>query len=502
VLQTFELKDEVDQTFQFDTWIDKGHYPYFSFVNGSGKPITMIRSNIRRRKLNPSAMKDLFVGPGIRIRQFRIEGPFIDQWPPISIRTTLDTERIPEFGDAKERLYLLGRFARRAFRRNVTREEMKPWQDYLNVQHRASGDWHDAIIKTFTAMMASVDFLYLREGQGELDAFALGNRLSYFFWSTMPDAELFEVARSGRLKDPTVLRQQVARMLDDERSIRFCNSFIDQWLSLDTLGSMPPDGKNGFREYYTDELEPAMLEETRLFFRHVLQANLSVADFIESDYSFINRGLAKLYGVPFDGGDEFVRMTFPQDAHRGGLLGHASILTLTSNGVETSPVVRGVWVLADLLGTPPPPPPKEVPALTPDLNGSETVRDLLEKHRADPACMECHRRMDPLGFALEVYDPIGRFRTKYSPKQSITTYGKFMGHDFNDVTELKAILASDIQPFARNLIIRMAEYAKGRKLVADDYQMIEVIVDETQQSGFKLKDIVTRIATSDLMTQR
>ena len=524
LLKTFELKDDVDQTFEFDVWIDKDHFPYFSFVNGPGKPITQVRSNVRRRKLPQSAMTQPYRGPGIRIRKFTVEGPFLDEWPAESIKTTYDSDQIPNLASASAREEVVLRFANRAFRRSVSQSEVAPYLDYLNDQRRGGTSWHDATIKTFAAMMSSVDFLYIREGQGQLDAYELANRLSYFLWSTMPDAELLALAKSGKLNEPSVLRQQIDRLLNDERSARFGNSFADQWLSLDKLGSMPPDVKSQeFKDYFRDNLEPAMLEETRRFFRYVLQENQSVRDFIDSDYSFVNRGLANLYGVPFTpvaeassrssetgagsprhvgDGKGFIRVTFPPNAKRGGLLGHGSILTLTANGVETSPVERGVWVLADLLGTPPPPPPKEVPAITPDLNGAETVRDLLEKHRSDKACMECHRRMDPLGFALEAYDPIGRFRTKYSKTQRVSTEGNYLGKDFADVDELKRILVSDIRPFARNLVIRIAEYAKGRKLGAADYATVELIVDETGADNYQLKDVVIAIATSELMTHR
>lgn len=520
LLKTFELKDDVDQTFQFDAWIDKDHFPYFSFVNGSGKPITQVRSNIRRRKIPASAMNQPYRGPGIRISKFKIEGPFLDEWPTASIRTTYDSDQIPDLADPAAREEVLLRFARRAFRRSVSKEEVAPYLNYLDKQRiggilppqnrdgrrrqdAADTSWHDATIKTFAAMMSSVDFLYIREGQGALDAYELANRLSYFLWSTMPDAELFALAKSGRLKEPAVLRRQVDRLLSDERAKQFSNSFADQWLTLDKLGSMPPDAKGEFREYYRQNLEPAMLEETRRYFRYVLNENRSVRDFIDSNYSFVNRGLASLYGVPFSGNTKgFVKVTFPPNAKRGGLLGHGSILTLTANGVETSPVERGVWVLADLLGTPPPPPPKEVPAITPDLNGAETVRDLLEKHRSDKACMECHRRMDPLGFALEAYDPIGRFRMRYSKTQQVSTEGNYLGKDFADVDELKQILVSDTRPFARNLVIRIAEYAKGRKLVAADYPTVEAIVNDVEKDGFRLNSMVIAIATSDLMKHR
>eukprot|EP00913_Durusdinium_trenchii_P013406 g12587.t1 len=504
VLQkTFTLKDNVEQTFEFDAWVDKGHFPYFSFVNGSGKPITQVRSNIRRRKIKRSAMKAPYRGPGIRISRFTIKGPFYDEWPPPSVRTTFDAKTIPDFADAEARRQLVLRFARRAFRRSVTADEIAPYLSYLDKQYSLSRDWHESIVRTFAAMMASLDFLYIREKPGALDAYALANRLSYFFWSTMPDDELLKLAESGKLTEPAVLSRQVARMLNDERSERFCNSFARQWLSLDKLGTMRPDAKGEFRVYYRNNLEPAMREETHRFFRFVLRNNRSVRDFIDSNYTFVNRPLAALYGLPYRGKGEFVRVTIPPSVKRGGLLGQASILTLSANGVETSPIERGVWVLADLLGTPPPPPPKAVPALTPDLNGAVTVRDMLIKHRNDKACMVCHRRIDPLGFALEAYDPIGRFRKRYSPKQSISTHGHYQGKDFADITELKQILStSTLRPFTRNLIIRIAEYAKGRKLGAADYAIVQSLLDDAAKNGYKFKDIVVAIANSDLMRKR
>lgn len=504
LLKTFELKDEVDQTFTFDAWIDKDHFPYFSFVNGSGKPITQVRSNIRQRKLDRSEMKKPYRGPGIRISAFRVEGPFIDEWPPASIRTTYGTREMPDLADPADRQKVLLQFANRAFRRSVPQEEVTPYAAFLNRQRSGGASWHEATIRTFAAMMSSVDFLYIREEQGELNPFELANRLSYFIWSTMPDDELLRLAKSGKLKEASVLREQVSRMLHDPRSKQFSTSFATQWLALDKLGTMPPDAKGEFRVYYRAGLESAMLEETHRFFRYVLNENRSVRDFLDSDYSFINKNLAQLYGVPFDRSEKggFVRVRFPPSAKRGGLLGHGSILTLSANGVETSPIERGVWVLADLLGTPPPPPPKAVPALTPDLNGAVTVRQMLEKHRSDPACMECHRRMDPLGFALEAYDPIGRYRTKYSKRQTVSTHGNYLGQDFTDVTELKQILSRDVRPFAHNLIIRIAEYAKGRKLDAADYVTVESLVETAADNGFKFKDIVLSIAASDLMTRR
>lgn len=503
LLETFKLKDEVDQTFTFDAWIDKDHFPYFSFVNGSSKPITQVRSNIRRRKLDQSEMKKTYRGPGIRISTFRVEGPFMDEWPPASIQTTYGTREMPDLAVPSDRQKVLLQFANRAFRRSVRQEHVAPYFAFLNRQ-RSGGSWHEATIRTFAAMMSSVDFLYIREEQGELDPFELASRLSYFFWSTMPDEALFRLSESGELINPSILREQVSRMLGDPKSEQFSRSFATQWLALDKLGTMPPDAKGEFRIYNKAGLESAMLEETHRYFQHVLDENRSIRDFLDSDYSFINKSLAELYGVPFEGNDEdgFVRVKFPPSARRGGLLGHGSILTLSAKGVETSPIDRGVWVLSELLGIPPPPPPQAVPALTPDLNGAVTVRQMLEKHRSDPSCIECHRRMDPLGFALEAYDPIGRLRTRYSKTLSVSTHGNYLGKEFSDITELRKILSSEIRPFARNLAVRIAEYAKGRRLDAADYPTIEAIVSASANGDYKLRDLIIMIATSDLMTRR
>lgn len=508
--KSYPLAYDKERTIHVERWIEEGFHPYLRFTNGPSKPITQVRSNLRRKKITKAEANRQFLGPGIRITEFKIEGPIYKTWPPESVTTTIGSNTIPNLEVREQRLFLLVRFAKRAFRRDVRREEMSLWIKYLESRFETSKDWRTAIVETMTAMMASPDFLYLRENEGQLDTFQLASRLSYFFWSTMPDAELFALAEKGKLKDASVLHQQVDRLFNDPRSSRFCDSFVDQWLSLDTLGTMPPDSKE-FR-FYNESLEESMRNETRLLFRRVFKENRSIAEFIDSDYTFLNGALANLYGIPWNGnstgpekktqGGELVLTKLPQDSPRGGVLGHASVLTLTSNGVETSPVVRGVWVLEHFLGTPAPPPPAEVPALVPDLNGAKSVRQLLEMHRSDAACMKCHQRIDPLGFALENFDHVGRFRTRYSKRQKVSTHGRFMGNDFDDLSGLKEILAADLNLFARNLIIKLAEYAKGRKLVAADYPIVESILKATEKDGFKLKHIVFRIATSELMANK
>lgn len=513
VIRTFDLKDDQDQTFEFETWIDKNHFPYFSVVNASKKPITQLRAAARRGQIKEADVKKAYAGPGIRISRYQVEGPLFDEWPPASIKTTLGVKQMPDFSSAIERQRIVTYFAARAFRRPVAAAEIQPYLAYLDQQQAATKDWRESVIKTFAAMMTSADFLYRREVQGELQPFPLANRLSYLLWSSMPDAQLFALANSGKLKEHAVLLAEARRMLQDPRSQSFADSFADQWLSLDTLGTMPPDLRGEYRKYTDLKLEPAMLEETRRFFRTVLMENRSVRDFIDSDYTFVNEALASHYGMPFAGtkgrlgkGDhpdtEMIRVSLPPGSMRGGLLGQGSILTLTANGVETSPIIRGHWILKELLGTPPPPPPKEVPAIAPDINGALTVRQQLAKHRTDESCAWCHRQMDPLGFALESFDPIGGLRTRYSKTQAVSTDGAYKGKDFSNVTELKKILASDLRPFARHLVIQIAEYTKGRKLIPADYPAIEAILDRAAAKDFRLQDMLLIIITGELMRVR
>jgi hypothetical protein len=508
LLRTFELQDDRDQTFEFETWIDKDHFPFFAFLNGHPKPAAMMRGLVRRKVIPEWEAKKPYVGPGIRISRFQLEGPFFDEWPAASIQTTLGQREMPDLSGPNTRQRLVQSFAERAFRRPVMLVEIEPYLGYLDQQRAATSNERESLIRTFAAMMTSPEFLYRREGEGELASLALAHRLSYLLWSSMPDAGLFGLANTGKLKEPGMLLAEARRYLQDPRSQSFAESFADQWLSLAKLGTMAPDLKGEYRIYHDRRLEPAMLEESRRFFRHVLQENRSVRDFIDSNYTFLNASLAEHYGVPFERSKtdtlktEFQRVTLPPNSMRGGLLGQGSILTLTANGVETSPIIRGHWILKELLGTPPPPPPKEVPAIAPDVNGATTVRQQLERHRSDERCASCHRHMDPLGLALESFDPIGGLRTRYSKAQAVSTEGVYKGRTFANIQELKTILASDLRPFARHLVIQMSEYAKGRKLVPADYPAVEALLDRAAANDFRLQEMLLMIITGELMRNR
>lgn len=504
LLKTLDLKDEQFESYEAVVWLEKGAYPWVGFLNGSGKTAAAIRQAIRQRKVNPEEISPKnYEGPGVEVTQFEVEGPLDPEWPPVTYQKIFQTGEMPDFEDAKVRATLIERFVTRAFRRPATEQDVQDYLEYLDRQYHKTSNWHEAFIKTFAAVLASHDFLYIKEEVGKLPPFRLASRLSYFLWSTMPDAKLFQLARSADILDADVYAAQVKRMLRDPRTDEFVHGFATQWLSLDLLGTMPPDIKDRrYSAYHKRGYEAAFRDETLQYFRHVLFENLPVADFLDSDYTFINDTLADVYDLPFQGGSSLKRVSLPKDSVRGGLLGHGSILALTSNGVETLPVTRGHWILDELLGTPPPAPPEAVPALVPDLNGVETPRDQLVRHRKDPACFACHKRMDPLGLALESFDVIGRYRAKYETGAEIDPTGEIFGTRFENIADLRQILRTREDAFAKSLLIKLAEYAKGRRLNRRDLEIVNQVAARAKTNEYRFKSLLQQLLLSDLMRNR
>ncbi|MEC7626546.1 MAG: DUF1592 domain-containing protein, partial [Verrucomicrobiota bacterium] len=324
---------------------------------------------------------------------------------------------------------------------------------------------------------------------------ALASRLSYFLWSSMPDNELLESAEQGSLKDPAVLTKQVERMLADPKSKRFSNNFLRLWLELDNIGKMPPSKE--FVSFYRDNLEFAMRKETELLFEHVLQKNLSPIELLNADYSFINRELAAHYGMPGLQGNEFRKVSL-SGTERGGLLGHGSFLTASANGVDTSPVIRGIYVMNKLLDYTPPPPPDDVPEIEPDVTGATTLREKLVRHRADATCAQCHNKIDPAGFALENYDPIGAWRLSYDRKLKVDSSGRLPnGKTFSNPSEFRDLVIEQKETFLRCLTKKMLTYAIGRPTNSGDRLVVDGIVDEMQESSNGLRDLVKKIVLSE-----
>jgi hypothetical protein len=326
---------------------------------------------------------------------------------------------------------------------------------------------------------------------------------------------LLKGAASGALAKPGALKQHAERLIDDDRVEGFVQGFLDSWLRLRELGGMPPPRETN-RAFYAEDLPASMKEEARLFFLHLLRENRPVTDFLEADYTFIDKKLARLYNLPDKDrlrlADGFQRVSLQGAPQRGGLLGMAGVLTVSANGVETSPVTRGVWLSENILGIVPPMPPDVVPAIEPDVRGATTIRERLEKHRALQTCAECHRKIDPLGFPLENFDPIGRWRTHYPvpkgknapPAPKIDASGTFpSGESFAGFAEFKRTLLTTRQDvFTRHVISAFLSYATGREMTPADRFEIEEILGRVRTKGSGLRSLVLECLASDLFLSR
>jgi hypothetical protein len=362
-------------------------------------------------------------GPGLAVQWVEIEGPLGGGWPPESHRRLFDnlplrpsakgagafevfSERPRE--DAER---LLRRFAVRAFRRPVDDMLIRSFFPLVWDRLDAGYPFQEAMRVGFKAVLCAPEFLFLLERPGRLDDYALASRLAYFLWSSLPDDALLEHARAGDLARPEVLRSETERLLKDPRAHRLTADFLGQWLDLRQIDDTTPDPR--LYPQFDELLQVSMVRETELFFEELLAHDLSVRNVIDSDFTVINERLARHYGIDGVVGQEFRRVHLPAKSHRGGVLTQASVLKVTANGTNTSPVRRGVWVLENILGTPPDPPPPNVPAIEPDVAGTTTIRAQLAAHRKLAACAGCHNAIDPPGFALESYDVIGSWRESY-----------------------------------------------------------------------------------------
>jgi cytochrome c551/c552 len=399
---------------------------------------------------------------------------------------------------------ILTKLARRAFRRPVTDHDVKPLLVFYQGA-RAQGDFDHGIQKALEAMLVSPDFLFRVERDPKeaapgsvyrIDDFALASRLSFFLWSSIPDDQLLNLAEQGKLKDPLVLQQQVRRMLDDPRSQALVDNFAGQWLYLRNLQLSSPD-PDAFPEF-DDSLRQAFQTETSLFFQNVLREDHSVLELLDANYTFLNQRLAQHYGIPNVYGSQF-RKVMLTDPNRGGLLGQGSILTVTSYPNRTSVVQRGKWILENLLGAPPPPPPPDVPELQPHGKDGKplTMRQQMEEHRANPVCASCHSRMDPLGFALENYDGVGKWRDQDSGN-TIDASGKLPdGTTFVGPAGLKKILLTNRRDeFVATATEKLLLYALGRGLEYYDRPAVRSIARQAAKDDYRMSALITAIVKS------
>ncbi|PQO45713.1 DUF1592 domain-containing protein [Blastopirellula marina] len=417
-------------------------------------------------------------------------------------------------GDMEQARVCLTRLCDAAFRRPAETDEVDDYFAIVESEIAAGADFRQAMKTAMLAILCSKNFLFVVEGdleqpQADLNDFEIAARLSYLLWSTMPDEELFALAREGKLRDRDVLKQQVDRMLADEKAAKFSRDFPRQWLQMHKLGMFPPN-----KELYPDydpHLERSMEGETYAYFREVLEKKLTLREFLDSDWTMVNPRLAMHYGIDGIEQDEYQRVNLPTGDPRGGLLTQAAILSLTSDGTRHRPVHRGVWVMQSVFGKSPPPPPANVNPIEPNPVDSPkaTIRMKLEAHKHDPNCAACHRKIDPLGLAFDNFDAIGRWRdvevvaagTGANPP--VDASGELPdGRQFATPHEFKQLLLADIDAFNRTFVEKLATYALRRTMTVDDRADMEAIAQRSKDADYRVRDLVEALVLSDLFQKR
>ena len=489
-----------------------------------------------------SAVKDgpdKYPGEGLALMSVELEGPFLPEWPPRGQKMLLGSAKLKEVmpdkpwmrgksgykpvytaesaDPAAEARKVLPTFVQTAFRRAVTAEEVEPFVKLFDAEFADGRDFLVAMRTAAMAVLCSPEFLFLKEPAGTLNDAQLASRLAYFLTRSAPDAELL----AARLTQPEVLRQQTERLLKSASMERFVTDFTDGWLNLREIEFTTPD-KQLYPEY--DELLlDSMLRETRGFITHLIENNLSAANVIHSDFAMLNARLARHYGIPGVSGLALQKVKLPADSHRGGVLTQAAVLKVSANGTNTSPVVRGVWVMDRILGLEPPPPPPGVPGVEPDIRGATTLREQLLKHSHLETCNACHRVIDPPGFALESYDVIGGWRERFrslgeGEKVDLKIEGRKVryrlgppvdaagempdGGKFAGFADLQKLLVADQDRVARCIAEKLLVFATGRPMGFSDRAEIDRLVEETKKKQHAMRDFVHAVVQSRIFSSK
>lgn len=486
----------------------------------------------------PAAYK----GEGLVLMPVEIEGPILEEWPgrghrllfgdlearasnakgknPKSSKESF--EIVPRDASADARR-LLTQFVPTAFRRPVTAEKVLPYIKLAESEFASGASFYEGMLTAYVAVLCSPDFLFLKERPGKLDAYSVAARLSYMIWGSAPDEALLAAASKGELATTAGLRAQTERLLSHANAERFTKNFTGQWLNLREIDFTTPDRQ--LYPEFNDGLKHASLKETELFFEEVLKRNLSVNNFIDSDWTMLNEPLSRHYGITGVEGVEFRRVALKPENQRGGVMTHASVLKVTANGTSTSPVVRGIWVLERILGMHPSPPPPGVPGVEPDIRGAQTLRQQLDKHRDLESCNSCHRVIDPPGFALENYDVIGGWRDNYRslgkdfpkptklPPQARNVQWRVgpvvdasgstpEGQSFRNLSGYKKLLLERPERFTRTLSEKLAVYATGRSMGFSDRAELERVATAAAKQGNGFRDLVHEVIQSQIFQNK
>lgn len=480
---------------------------------------------------------ETYAGEGVRIRRVTVQGPIETTWPPKRTRalfpgiqwkqvrqnnTGRSYQPVLTESPISHLKAIVKNFASKALRRKPSEQEIDNWVALAIPSLNTNRNFIDCVRIPLRSILVSPELIFQTGEPGPLSDAALATRLSYFLWRSQPDDELQELAKEGRLHEPQTMSAQVERMLEDPKHQRFVNEFLDQWLNLDQIDATTPDSY--LYPEYDDVLRRAMLAETQHFFGHLIDEDLPVENLIDSEFTFLNRKLAEHYGIAGVKGEAMRRVVLDPESIRGGILAHASIAKVTANGTVTTPVKRGNFVLTNLLGLPPNPPPPGVGSIEPDTRGATTIRETLIKHQQIEACAVCHRQIDPPGFAMECFDPIGNFRKHYRNSKGVKrtsppglrfshrdyNFGHAVdmsgvtsdGFRFNGIRDYRTYLRKSTDQVARNLLAKLITFSTGGEIEFQDRDEVERILRATKAEGYPLRSVIHQIVDSPLFRNR
>ena len=500
-IENFPLPSKTQSKFPgLLVWLDN------AYAEGRDKPLKA-RGNGKKQKQT----KGPLTYPQIEVQSMEFIGPVFEQWPPRH-HTALLTPRKSGENEAAHVSKLLTRFMSRAFRRPVDKSETLPYLKFYQSIRPTLPSFEEAMQETFAMVLISPDFLYLVEPSSEtkrpLNDWEMASRLSYFLWSTMPDTQLFKLAREKKLRDPKVLQAEIERMISDERSWQFIEQFADQWLDLGAVQRVAINPN--YYPKFDDALKTSMRQESLHFFKEIFQRDLSALNFLDSKFTMLNEPLAKHYGLTGPRGSSFERVALNPKDHRGGVLTHGSILLGNSTGEDSHPVKRAVWIRERLLDDPPSDPPPNVPnldATNPDF-ANLSVRDQLAAHREEASCKDCHRGIDPWGIPMENYGGDGLWRDNILRKK---TKGKGMnklpveteailpdGHEIGNIADLKTyLLKNKKDQFAKAFTSKLLTYALGRRLEITDEKAVEDLTGKFIANNFRIKPLIQLVVASE-----
>ncbi|NND33043.1 MAG: DUF1592 domain-containing protein, partial [Saprospiraceae bacterium] len=506
---TYTIKDLMGVDFDAMAYFPKEGSGGEGFDNQSGvlfmTPLSMERYYMAADSILKSAEADPSKWKGIVPKSYR---PGLLRRGLIKLRVLFGEENVRWRAPSLHAKRIILPFAAKSYRRFLSQEEQQELLSffeniYFDNLWKEKDGFDQALATTFKRILISPNFLYRTEINAPIHKpypisnIELATRLSYFLWSSMPDDTLLQTAYREDLHDPLILNREAARMMRNEKFKRFSKSFAPQWLSVEESLLNPTADQSLFPEF-TESIRNSMREEVITYFQHVFTKSKNLLELIDSDYSFLDQDLARHYGVPDINGSE-MRPVKVADYGRGGILGMGAVLTATSLPNRTSPVLRGQWVLEQVLGTPAPPPPPDVPALEESDSGTDEmdVRGLLEMHRASPACAGCHQKMDPIGFAMENFDAIGRWREHYKGEIKIDASAMMeSGEKINGPVDLRKILASEQEKFAENFSRKMLSYALGRGVAFTDSQIIKDLTQGLLENNFNSDQLVFNLINS------